>query len=247
MSDVKLYKVLDSLGRSQNGGDLQWSLPGTEPGEWHEVTGRVVVCARGLHLTSDPVKWWKPGARIFLAEGDGECSTELDSDKRAFARARLVRECSADELAAVRIYTNGVHEILAGNAIALDSASVTAYGSASVTAYGSASVTAYDSASVTAYGSASVTAYGSASVTAYDSASVTAYGSASVTAYGSASVRAYDSASVRAYDSASVRAYDSANIMQVSGPSIVTLEHGSEAVRIDRRNPRVRCYRAKAK
>lgn len=88
------YKVLVD-GRAAHGGDLAWSLPredgagGWEPGEWHRVEPPIVVCERGLHLTTDPMQWPKVGMAVYAAEGRGASQTE--GDKTAFAEARLLR------------------------------------------------------------------------------------------------------------------------------------------------------------
>jgi hypothetical protein len=223
-STQRLFKVLVD-GRSCHGGDMQWSLPTAKPGAWHEVDGPLKMCERGIHLTTDPARWWRPGCEVFECEAEGvEGDGSIDDRKVVVRRARLVRRLSDSDLVDLRILRFGHHEIRKGLVIVERSASVTAYGSASIRASGSASVTAYGSASVTAYGSASVTAYGSASVTAYDSASVTASDSASVTAYGSASVRASGSASVTASGSASVTASGSASVTAY-GSASVTAEH----------------------
>ena len=154
MGDGQLYKVLVD-GKSCHGGDLAWSLPeGDKPGEWHDVTGDLVVCRVGLHLTDDPARWWRPGCTVYLAEARGKAlgSCDTSEDRKVCVRgARLLRAATPDELAALRIYTSGVHTVTDGRAVASGSASVEAYGSASVVASGSASVRAYDSASVRAY------------------------------------------------------------------------------------------------
>lgn len=72
MSAEKFYKVLVN-GKSCHGGNLVWSLP-TEngPGEWQEVAGKIVLCENGLHVTSNPVHWWKDGCTVYEVEIDGE-------------------------------------------------------------------------------------------------------------------------------------------------------------------------------
>lgn len=91
---LKLYKVLTAEGESMHGGSLKWSLPrkrgkGYTPGKWHETDGEIAVCSNGLHLTTQPGKWWKWNATVWEAQGDGECDT--DGDKIAFRRARLLK------------------------------------------------------------------------------------------------------------------------------------------------------------
>ncbi|HUX17797.1 MAG TPA: hypothetical protein VMV63_01240 [Acidithiobacillus sp.] len=91
-----LYKILSRDGHSINGGDLQWSLPRKDgrkwiPGDWHEVVGELKPCESGLHLAKDPWnRWYRWGARAFVAEHDGECVDH--GDKIVCRKARLLRE-----------------------------------------------------------------------------------------------------------------------------------------------------------
>ena len=168
MSDgVKFYKVLGAEGQAIHGGELRWSLPqGDQPGEWHTVTGRIVVCQHGLHLTTRPIHFWLAGSRVFEAEWRGDADqSELEragSEKIAVREARLLCEVDWGEFC---VWFDGEREVHSGEAIA--------YGSSQVTAYGSSQVTAYNSSQVTAYGSSQVTAYNSSQVTAYNSSQVT--------------------------------------------------------------------------
>ena len=72
------YKVLDAQGRSQHGGNLQWSLPtqkkdgSWKPGKWHYVEGIVKVCSNGLHLTTEPYNWYTKDCVCYAAEGRGQ-------------------------------------------------------------------------------------------------------------------------------------------------------------------------------
>src|SRR5205807_1292727 len=43
-----------------------------------------------------PIRWWKRGARLFVAEGGGAISFDGNSDKAAFESARLLVEVTAD-------------------------------------------------------------------------------------------------------------------------------------------------------
>jgi hypothetical protein len=140
---LKLYKVVSATGESIHGGSMKWSLPvGKKAGAWHEVTGALTKCSNGLHLTTEPARWWKKGARCFEVEAEGVID-EPDGDCKVVARrVRMVREIVLGGLVALNIFTSGVHHVAAGVAIASGSASVKAYGSASVEAYGSASVEA---------------------------------------------------------------------------------------------------------
>ncbi|HEX7050458.1 MAG TPA: hypothetical protein VF188_09680, partial [Longimicrobiales bacterium] len=236
------YKVLVG-GRSCHGGDCEYALPmqredGTwEPGEWMPpIEGDLQLCAAGYHLTREPARWWQDGAECYAAEWDGDYVGQ-HGDKIAVRRCRLLRRLDAAELAQVRVFLEGSHEVSDGYARAYDSARVRASGSAQVEAYDSAQVVASDSAQVVAYGSAQVRASGSAQVVAYDSArvvasdsaQVVAYGSARVEASGSAQVEASGSAQVVAYDSAQVEASDSAQVVAYGSAQVVA--YGSAQVR----------------
>lgn len=210
---TKYYKVL-LHGRSCHGGDCEYALPmqredGTwEPGEWMpEIRGPLTLCANGYHLTREPARWWREGAECYVAEWDGEYVGDGDGgDKIAVRRCRLLRRLTAAELASLRVFGEGSHQVSDGIVWASGSARVRAYGSAQVRAYGSAQVWASGSARVGARGSAQVWACGSAQVWAYDSAQVDAYDSAQVWAHDFAQVWAHDFARVGASGSAKVRA-----------------------------------------
>ena len=108
-STPTLYKVVGPLGEARNlpsgVAAFRWSLPTRgargrwTPGGWHAVAPPIRTCARGLHVTTDPLAWGADdrGARIFVAEVDGERGTERE-DKVAVERARLVREVALIEL-----------------------------------------------------------------------------------------------------------------------------------------------------
>jgi Pentapeptide repeats (8 copies) len=93
-----LFKVLSAEGEACHGGNGKWPLPkGKRPGAWHEVKGAPKVCLRGLHLVTEPLAWWKEGARLFEAEPDLTQPASFDgSHKAAFSRARLIREVTPD-------------------------------------------------------------------------------------------------------------------------------------------------------
>lgn len=90
MSD-KYYKVLVG-GKSCHGGDMTWSLPSDkEPGEWHAVDGKIVLCQTGLHVTTDPNHWWKDGCSVYEVEIDGEIGGRDDEKaKIVVPKARLL-------------------------------------------------------------------------------------------------------------------------------------------------------------
>ena len=86
-----LFKILVD-GKPCHGGDGQYP----PVGEWTKPAGHHVQCCEwGYHLTSDPLRWWKPNATLWLAEpklpisGDG-------FDKAAFDAVRLVQEITRD-------------------------------------------------------------------------------------------------------------------------------------------------------
>jgi hypothetical protein len=176
-------------GASWHGGKHEWSLPtratdeAWTPGEWTPAVAPS-VCSRGWHLTTEPAKWWSGDARVtaYLAEWDGALARREDDEKFAVERCRLLRELTADDLAAFGVFLSGDHSTRAGSAWATGSATVTATGSATVTAYDSATVRATGSATVRATGSATVRATGRATVTAYDSAKAHAAGQSVATA-----------------------------------------------------------------
>jgi hypothetical protein len=242
-------KVLRA-GTSWHGGAHEWSLPtratdgAWTPGEW---TPRVApsVCSQGWHLTTEPGRWWSgdAGVTAYLAEWDGALARREDDEKFAVERCRLLRELTANELAAFGVFLSGDHEVRPGRAWAYGSAMVRAYGSAMVWAHGSATVTAYGSATVWAYSSAMVRAYGSATVTAYGSATVRAHGSAMVRAYGSAMVRAYGSAMVWAHGSA--KAHAAGQSVATACDTGVVVTRADQGVIVDRRGdtPRTVCKR----
>ena len=156
------YKVLLD-GKSFHGGEFEWSLPKNgKPGKWHSVTGELMMCLHGLHLTDNPQKWWDRNAKCY--EVEYKDALEPAEDKICVRKVRLVRELTHDDLAKLQIFYSGEHVVKSGTALAYDSSSVTACNSSSVEAYGSSSVTAYNSSSVTAYDSSSVEAYGSSTV-----------------------------------------------------------------------------------
>ena len=89
---MKLYKILQD-GKSCHGGDLKWSLPKSgKKGEWHEVTGSLDLCKTGIHLTDDPLKWYKPNATYYEAEYEGEILWDDTKSKYVVRKCRLIRE-----------------------------------------------------------------------------------------------------------------------------------------------------------
>ena len=165
-----LYKVIIPDGSPCHGGNpsFRWPLPvmqedgSFEPGAWAEVDGEIVICERGLHLTSEPARWWLPDAQCYVAEyAADEQPLHEGGDKYCGSRARLLRPSNWAEVA---VWSEGEHEITNGYCRARGSAHVVAGNSAHVVARDSAHVVAWDSAYVVARGSAHVVAWGSAHV-----------------------------------------------------------------------------------
>ena len=140
-----LFKTLVD-GRSCHGGSLEWSLPHDgQPGKWHEVDGDIIKCESGIHVTDAPAHWWKPGCMVYVVECDGVVGSCDDNDDRKIVcrRTRLLREATAEELDAQRIWSSGAHAWNGkGPCIVSDSATVRASDSATVRAWGSATVRA---------------------------------------------------------------------------------------------------------
>ena len=80
-----LFKILVDGGPCHGGSGAY-----PEPGKW---TQRVdpKCCSKGYHLTSDPLKWWKPNSELWIAEPDGKIDGD-GGDKAAFQRCRLVKK-----------------------------------------------------------------------------------------------------------------------------------------------------------
>jgi len=86
----QLYKVLVN-GQSCTAGFLTWSLPKDgKPGKWHRVNGELEMCAKGLHLTTQPFKWYEWGCTCYAAEAKG--IKGWNEDKCLCRSARLLEE-----------------------------------------------------------------------------------------------------------------------------------------------------------
>jgi hypothetical protein len=83
-----LFKVLVDM-KSCHGGEYTYTV-----GKW---TPRITPSCynSGWHVTSDPIKWWKPKAKIYLAVGDGAINSD-NIDKAAFERVKLIEEVTWD-------------------------------------------------------------------------------------------------------------------------------------------------------
>jgi hypothetical protein len=93
---VTYYKVLVD-GKSCHGGNMTWSLPVQQedgswlPGDEMRVEGKLSICEHGLHLTTEPDKWWKLRCRYYEAEITGEAGL-TEADKTVVSACRLLRE-----------------------------------------------------------------------------------------------------------------------------------------------------------
>ena len=92
---MQLFKVLDQEGRPAHGGTGTYPLPtARRAGTWTTAV-RPAACASGYHLTSRPASWWKPGARLFVAEFRGAVDFS-PPDKIACESVRLTEEVTLD-------------------------------------------------------------------------------------------------------------------------------------------------------
>ena len=74
------------------------------PGKWMEHDGALRLCNSGLHLTSDPLRWFVKKGRVFLAEYEGEFLHD-NSGKCCFNRVRLLCELGIDSaINSVRLF-----------------------------------------------------------------------------------------------------------------------------------------------
>ena len=64
-------------------------------GEWSVPVPNPKCCERGYHLTSEPLKWYKPKSVLYIAEGDGASHSD-NGDKIAFERVRLVAKVTRE-------------------------------------------------------------------------------------------------------------------------------------------------------
>jgi hypothetical protein len=96
LADGRLsWRVTDAQGRPCNGGNAD-PLP---LGEWSPTIEDAVLCSRGWHTTSDPIRW--RGSRVWLVEGDGLVGTE--TDKQCWRRIRPLAEVDPRQSVCKRI------------------------------------------------------------------------------------------------------------------------------------------------
>ena len=99
---MKYYKFLRENGRSPYA-DYQWPLPTeSEPGDWVEVEGKLVLCENGIHAcrAGDLINWL--GHSLYELEYAEEPE---GSDNKVFGRkARLIRRVGAWNERTARLY-----------------------------------------------------------------------------------------------------------------------------------------------
>ncbi len=93
------YKILGENRLPIHGGDGRWP----EPGEWRDVSGKLVSCKNGLHLCRrDQLIAWL-GPCIWEAEAD-PAEIIVDTDKVIARRARLIRQLDAWNTRSQRLF-----------------------------------------------------------------------------------------------------------------------------------------------
>ena len=106
----RLYKILNHDAKSAHGGEMDWTpyLPRYiwnttftdgkwQSGKWLTIAGDLSMCKNGLHLTSEPLRWFIKKGRIFLAEYKGNYINN-HTDKCCFESVRLLCELGIDSL-----------------------------------------------------------------------------------------------------------------------------------------------------
>ena len=85
------YKFVHQSGGSLSRGTGFWSMPQDgQPGEWREVSGRLVVCRNGLHVCREQdISSWLACGLLCEAEVTGD--QIVHDDKVVVRRARLTR------------------------------------------------------------------------------------------------------------------------------------------------------------
>ena len=91
---VALFKVLVD-GKPCHGGDGAFEYPAA--GKPTPEVDAPRCCDSGYHLTSDPLRWWKPKAQLWLATVPDECEMNGDgSDKAAFSQVILLERVTRE-------------------------------------------------------------------------------------------------------------------------------------------------------
>ena len=248
MNGETLYKVLVD-GKSCHGGTMEWSLPqGDAPGEWHRYDGALKICERGIHLTRNPMAWYKHRARIFEAEADG--IAEWQGDKCVAQAARLIREVEAPALwARIEKFVDGIASVQwfkpdgkpdpewklftgdtwdTAGAAAWDAARATAraaaWDAARAAAWDAARAAARDAAWDAAWAAARAAAWAAARDAAWDAAWAAARDAAWDAAWAAARAAARDAAWAAAWDAARAAAWDAAGAAAVAADLLARIE-----------------------
>ena len=81
------FKVLVD-NRSCHGGYYDYPTIG----KWTPKTKNIKICESGYHLTTDPLRWWTPKSKLYLAEGKSLVNSQVEQDKSCFEQVRLLEE-----------------------------------------------------------------------------------------------------------------------------------------------------------
>lgn len=95
------FRISDMDGKSCNGGDGQ-VLPAsdTEPGPWTQEVTDPIICERGWHATTDPLRWY--GRRVALVEVDQVCARS--GDKVVCHRMRELGVVDPEAVVDIRVW-----------------------------------------------------------------------------------------------------------------------------------------------
>jgi len=108
LAEGRLYWcVTDQYGRPCNGGDRSQRLV---LGEWSEPVANPVICRRGYHVTTDPLRW--SGSLVWLVEADEILAS--DDDKRLVRRRRPLACVDPDLCVDVRVWVAASRPYLYG-------------------------------------------------------------------------------------------------------------------------------------
>ena len=84
---IPFFKVLVD-NKSCHGGDYDYPIIG----KWTPKIKDIKICESGYHLTTDPLRWWKPKSKLYLAEGKSLVNSQVEQDKSCFEQVRLLEE-----------------------------------------------------------------------------------------------------------------------------------------------------------
>jgi hypothetical protein len=244
------YKVLKD-GRSCHGGDLAWSLPRVVPetgeivpGDWHEVAGQLVLCERGLHLTTAPYKaWYCQGATVYEAEARDIAAWDRTDGKCVCRAARLLAEVPDPEwltrakqaiadIATVPWFSrrgpvDATWRVFPTRAAAWDAARAAAWDAARAAAWAGAGAAAWDAARAAAWDAAGAGAGAAAWDAARAAAWDAAWAAARDAAWAAARAAAWAAAGAAARDAAWAAAGAAAGavLAELTSDLVVAPEH----------------------